>query len=319
MKTRNMPALLSVVALLLILTACGAQPAPTATTAATSTPPPATPAATQAPESPDTRIRARDGMTLVYVPAGQFEMGIDAVERAHPAHTVSVDAFWIDRTEVTNAMFAAFLNDQGNQVEDGVAWLEPGAGDRGIVYGHIDESDGVFRPEPGYEDYPVVEVSWYGAAAYCAWAGARLPTEAEWAYAARGPDSRFYPWGDAYDDSRANYCDVNCTYKWRDTRFDDGAAEWTAVGSYPAGASWCGALDMAGNVWEWVRDWWAEDYYARSPAHNPQGPESGTLHVARGASWFDEPYKDVTGRAVLTPSSYRMHWVGIRCAISAEP
>ena len=319
MKTRNMPALLSVVALLLILTACGAQPAPTATTAATSTPPPATPAATQAPESPDTRIRARDGMTLVYVPAGQFEMGIDAVERAHPAHTVSVDAFWIDRTEVTNAMFAAFLNDQGNQVEDGVAWLEPGAGDRGIVYGHIDESDGVFRPEPGYEDYPVVEVSWYGAAAYCAWAGARLPTEAEWAYAARGPDSRFYPWGDAYDDSRANYCDVNCTYKWRDTRFDDGAAEWTAVGSYPAGASWCGALDMAGNVWEWVQDWWAEDYYARSPTRNPQGPDSGDLHVARGASWFDEPYKDVSSRAVLTPSSYRMHWVGIRCAMPAKP
>jgi formylglycine-generating enzyme required for sulfatase activity len=312
MNSKSVTALFPVVALLVVLTTCGAQPAPTAAPPVTLTP-------AQAPESPDNRIRNRDGMVLVYVPAGQFEMGSDLVERAQPAHTVSIDAFWIDRTEVTNAMFAAFLNDQGNQVEDGVAWLEPGAGHRGIVYGHIDESDGVFSAEPGYKDHPVVEVSWYGAAAYCAWAGARLPTEAEWAYAARGPDARPYPWGDAYDESRANYCDVNCTYKWRDTRFDDGAAEWTAVGTYPDGASWCGALDMAGNIWEWVQDRWAEDYYARSPIDNPRGPESGTLYVARGASWFDGPEANLASRAVLTPSSYRMHWVGVRCAVSAEP
>jgi len=318
MNNKKIPALSLISALLLVITGCAPHAAATVTTAATPTPPPTMSGSVRQPALPDTRIRYQDGMAIVYVPAGQFEMGSNVTERARPAHTVSVDAFWIDRTEVTNAMFAAFLNEQGNQVEDGVAWLEPGAGDRGVVYGHIQENDGVFRPESGYDDHPVVEVSWYGAAAYCAWAGARLPTEAEWAYAARGPDSRPYPWGDAYDDSRANYCDINCTYKWRDTGFDDGAAEWTAVGSYPAGASWCGALDMAGNVWEWVQDWWAEDYYARSPIENPQGPESGTLHIARGASWFDEPYKDLSGRAVLTPSSYRMHWVGVRCAMSAQ-
>jgi serine/threonine-protein kinase len=240
--------------------------------------------------------------------------------QARPVHTVALDAFWIDRTEVTNAMFAAFLNEQGNQSEDGVRWLEPGAGHGGIVYGHIKERDGVFRPEPGYEAYPVVEVSWYGAAAYCAWAGGRLPTEAEWEYAARGPEARAYPWGDAFDGARANYCDTNCTYRWRDASFDDGFAEWGPVGSYPDGASWRGALDMAGNVWEWVNDRWSEDYYASSPADNPAGPDAGTLRVARGGSWFEESWcLCASCRKALTPSSYRMHWIGVRCVFSAQP
>jgi len=259
-------------------------------------------------------------MTLVYVPAGQFKMGSNRDERARPVHTVALDAFWIDQTEVTNAMFAAFLSEQGNQAEEGVSWLEPGAGHRGIVYGHIEENDGLFLPEAGYEDYPVVEVSWYGAAAYCSWAGARLPTEAEWEYAARGPEGRAYPWGDTFDGSLANYCDVNCTYKWRDTGSDDGSTQWTSVGSYPDGASWCGALDMAGNIWEWTSDFWSEGYYARSPVDNPQGPDSGTLRIARGASWFDEDRQRAAYcRKALTPSSYRMHWVGIRCVVPAEP
>jgi serine/threonine-protein kinase len=259
-------------------------------------------------------------MVSVYVPAGRFEMGNSSDERARPVHTVAVDAFWIDQTEVTNAMFAAFLNEQGNRVEEGVSWLEPGAGHRGIVYGYIEENEGRFVPQAGYEDHPVIEVSWYGAAAYCAWAGGRLPTEAEWAYAARGPQARAYPWGDTFDGRRANYCDVNCTYEWRDVASDDGAAQWTPVGSYPAGASWCGALDMAGNIWEWVADWWSEDYYAHSPVDNPQGPAAGNLHVARGASWFDTGRNsELWRRTGLTPSSYRMHWVGVRCVVPSRP
>jgi formylglycine-generating enzyme required for sulfatase activity len=317
-KNKTVPFLVTV--LLVILSGCGPESVPTSGTGGTRTRPTEPPPPTRVLETSDTRIRVGDGMVTVYVPAGQFEMGSSDVERAQPAHMVALDAFWIDKTEVTNAMFTAFLNEQGNQVEEGVSWLEPGAGHRGIVYGHIEENDGVFGPQTGYEDYPVIEVSWYGAAAYCSWIGGRLPTEAEWEYAARGPQAMVYPWGNTFDGERANYCDASCSYGWRDTDFDDGFARWAPVGTYPGGASWCGALDMAGNVWEWVNDWWSEDYYAHSPADSPQGPDSGTLRVARGGSWFDESWRmSPSCRKALTPSSYRMHWVGFRCVVSAQP
>ena len=248
----------------------------------------------------------------------------DGFKDEQPAHTVALDAFWIDQAEVTNAMFAAFLNEQGNQVEEGVSWLEPGAGRGGIVYGHIEENDGVFQPETGYEDYPVIEVSWYGAGAYCAWVGGRLPTEAEWEYAARGPDSLLYPWGDTFDGSRVNYRDASFVFQpfGRDTAYDDGYARGAPVGSYPDGASWCGALDMAGNVWEWVSDWHSDYYYARSPAENPQGPATAgpyNCRVRRGGSWYDHAW-DVRSayRRCEPPSSYRIHWVWVRCVVSSN-
>ena len=310
-------AVFSVTALLVILANCGPEFVPTAGSGVTPAPPTAAPRPARVLEMGDTQTRIRDGMVMVYVPAGQFEMGSS---QEQPVHTVALDVFWIDQTEVTNAQFTAFLNEQGNQVEDGVAWLEPGAGRGGIVYGHIEEDDGVFRPQTGYKDYPVIEVSWYGAAAYCGWAGGRLPTEAEWEYAARGPQAWVYPWGNTFDGERTNYCDASCSYDWRDTNFDDGFAQWAPVGRYPDGASWCGALDMAGNVWEWVSDWWSEDYYAHSPTKNPQGPDSGTIRIARGGSWFDEDWQvRASCRKGLTPSSYRMHWVGFRCVVPAQP
>jgi formylglycine-generating enzyme required for sulfatase activity len=319
MKLKNQFVPFLILVLLVLLSACGRESMPAAAPSATLPPPTPSPEPTQAPERFDTRTRISDGMVMVYVPAGQFEMGSNEDQRAKPVHSVALDAFWIDQSEVTNAMFAAFLNERGNQVEEGVSWLEPGAGHRGIIYGHIEEHEGVFRPESGYEDYPVIEVSWYGAAAYCEWVGARLPSEAEWEYAARGPQALAYPWGNTFDGSLANYCDANCTYDWRDMDFDDGYAQWAPVGSYTQGASWCNALDMAGNVWEWVNDWWSEDYYAHSPMDNPQGPDSGTLHVARGGSWFDEgSLAPLSRRAGLTPSSYRMHWVGLRCVEPAR-
>lgn len=277
----------------------------------------ATQQVTNIPALGDTQTRPKDGAIMVYVPAGQFEMGS---RQERPIHTVALDTFWIDQTEVTNAMFTAFLNERGNQIEEDVSWWEPGAGHRGIIYGYIDEDDDMFYPRTGYEEFPVIEVSWYGAAAYCAWVGGRLPTEAEWEYAARGTQGWEYPWGNTFDGLRVNYCDVNCTYAWKDTNFDDGFSRWGPVGSYPDGASWCGALDMAGNVWEWVGDWWSGVYYARSPTENPQGPEFGALRVARGGSWFDEDWKVSTSlRKALTPSSYRMHWVGFRCVVTARP
>jgi len=294
-------------ALLAILASCRPQSAEVPTVV---------PLPTPVLELSHTRSRLRDEAVMVFVPAGHFQMGSSQYP---PTHWVELGAFWIDRTEVTNARFAAFLNDRGNLVEDGVPWWEPGAGSRAVVYGHMAETIGQFHPSSGYEDYPMIEVSWYGAAAYCAWAGGRLPTEAEWEYAARGPQSHVYPWGDSFDGARVNYCDASCLEKWRDTHFDDGLAEWGPVGRYPDGASWCGALDLAGNVWEWVSDWWSDDYYAHSPAQNPQGPGAGTIRIARGGSWYEESEQvRAFVRKGLTPSSYRMHWVGFRCVVSAQ-
>ena len=289
----------------------------------------------------DTRVRSIDGMTMVYVPAGTFEMGcsdaqIDEIiracvaiegddprfcrrehyEAAQPVHTVTLDAFWIDQTEVTNAQFAAFLNEEGNQVEEGVRWFERGK------YGLMEEVDGKYRPEDGYADHPVIEVSWYGAAAYCAWVGGQLPTEAQWEYAARGPNGSVYPWGDSFDGTLVNFRDASFTFKdyGADPAYNDGHSRWAPVGSYPAGASWCGAYDMVGNVWEWVSDRWDRGYYARSAAHNPLGPEAGDLRIARGGSWYDASYRvRSTERKALTPSSRRMHWIGFRCVVPVKP
>jgi len=334
--------------LLRFLTGCSPEPTPT-TNRITPTPTEILiypPEETQKPsysmEPINTQVRTDDGMVMVYVPAGEFEMGTSdeqvnhiikecsdlldgnpscrqEVCRAQPAHSVTLDSFWIDQTEVTNAMFTAFLNERGNQAENGVDWLEPGAGHRGIVYGHIREKDGTFTTLSGYEDHPVIEVSWYGAAAYCSWVGGRLPTEAEWEYAARGPEANIYPWGNNFDGEYTNYCDKLCSYEWHDTQWNDGASRWTSVGSYSQGASWVGALDMAGNVHEWASDYWSEFYNAQSPADNPTGPDSGTLRISRGGSWFDRSYRmSATCRKGLTPSSARMHWVGFRCVIPAE-
>lgn len=259
--------------------------------------------------SQDTRLRPADGMTMVWVPGGEFRMG-RTWSLKDRTHTVELDAFWIDRTEVTNAQFSEFLNDQGNRVEDGINWLEPAAGHRGIEYGQIQEIGGIFRPREGYEDYPVVEVSWYGASAYCSWAGGRLPTEAEWEYAARGPRAAVYPWGHEFNQDALNY---------NETGFSGGGqVHWMPAGSFPAGASWCGALDMAGNVWEWVSDWWSEDYYRHSPTHDPQGPESGEFRIGRGGSWYDDPWHVRSAyRKGLSASSARIHWIGIRCVVPA--
>jgi formylglycine-generating enzyme required for sulfatase activity len=216
--------------------------------------PPACGPATPPPSAGDTWTRPADGAVMVYVPAGEFLMGSGDDYRyarpdERPQHTVYLDAFWIDRTEVTNAQYRKCV--EAGACEEARCW----------------DLDGYDVP-----DLPVVCVHWDAAQAYAAWAGGRLPTEAEWEKAARGTDGRLYPWGDSEPDcDKANY--LGCA---------DGPLP---VGSHPEGASPYGVLEMAGNVWEWVADWYAEDYYSHSPDRNPQGPDSGEHRVGRGAAF----------------------------------
>ncbi len=250
----------------------------------------------------------RDGMVMVYVPEGEVEIGTSDEQKAllietgnwerwnsseQPIHTVYLDAFWIDKTEVTNGQYALCLAEGACQ--------EP----------HFSKSatrDNYFG-NPEFDAYPVVFVDWYMAEAYCAWAGRRLPTEAEWEKAARGTDGRLYPWGNEIDDKLANYGQDATGCEGCDT---------TAVGSYPDGASTYGALDMAGNVWEWVADEWDENYYDNSPSENPQGPSFGSSkRTTRGGSWNGTmtSVRSAT-RYGLTATYVNFPGGGIRCAAS---
>jgi formylglycine-generating enzyme required for sulfatase activity len=203
---------------------------------------------------------------MVYIPAGWFTMGSnhgDSDEK--PVHQVYLDAFYISKYEITNSQYCVFLNEVGNQSEGGATWLDINDSDCKILY-----KDGKYVPKKGYEKHPVVEVSWYGARAYCQWAGGRLPTEAEWEKAARGGlEGKKYPWGDIIDSSKANY--------------NNNVGDTTKVGSYPPNNY--GLYDMAGNVWEWCNDWYDSNYYNNSPTNNPQGPSSGTYRVIRGGGF----------------------------------
>jgi formylglycine-generating enzyme required for sulfatase activity len=237
---------------------------------------------------------------MVHVPGGTFQMGDDesnpyADSDEFPRHAVTLDDFWIDQTEVTNAQFAAFLNDRGNQTEGGVTWLN--LEDRNCQV----EQAGEYRPRSGYADHPVTGVSWYGADAYCKWAGARLPTEAEWEYAARGPQSLVYPWGDSFPACES-------------AQFLVCSGQTVPVGSLSNGASWCGAQDMAGNVWEWVADWYGD--YSAEAQTNPTGPPTGDSKVLRGGSFSDLWHDIRTAYRFGNKPSYRLANVGFRCASS---
>ncbi|MBI9043579.1 MAG: SUMF1/EgtB/PvdO family nonheme iron enzyme [Anaerolineaceae bacterium] len=261
-----------------------ASPTVTQTSTATVTHTPeetATPPNTATPEFRIglTQVSPNDGMVLLAVPAGEFEMGSNEYNNEKPIHTVYLDDFWIDQTEVTNGMYEKC-------VQAG-ACFKPG----GSAYEYS-----------SYSNHPVVHVDWQSAQDYCEWAGRRLPTEAEWEKAARGTDGRTYPWGEGIDSSLLNY-------EWN-------VGDATEVGSYPEGASPYGALDMAGNVYEWVLDWYDRDYYSSSPSENPQGPSTGEYRVLRGGSWN---LNDFDSRSLYrnygTLSREDSH-IGFRCALS---
>jgi formylglycine-generating enzyme required for sulfatase activity len=208
---------------------------------------------------------------MMYVPTGCFAMGdSNGLPSESPVHQVCLSAFWISQMEITNHQYQLCVN-------AGVC----SAPTVGTHFG-----------DPAYDYYPVVALTWDQAQQYAGWAGGSLPTEAQWEYAARGPESWAYAWGNQFDGTRLNYCDTNCPLDWRDTTTNDGYADLSPVGTYPRGASWVGALDMTGNVWEWVYDWYDPGYYATqqgSPV-DPTGPANPTgSRVLKGGSFTDEP------------------------------
>ncbi len=219
-----------------------------------------TPTATITPAPGSSRINPVDGMLMLYVPAGEYNMGRGThngeIERDdQPPHKVYVSAFWISQTQVTNAQYRRC-------VEAGVC----GQPIREEINPHYYDS--------AYSRHPVVYIAWPLAATYCGWTGGRLPTEAEWERAASGDSNRDYAWGNEFNGREmANVDNVH-----------GGTVE---VGSYPQNASPYGVLDMGSNVREWVADWYSNSYYLGSPYENPSGPEKGSKRSLRGASWHD--------------------------------
>ena len=247
------------------------------------------------------------------IPAGEFRMGSNNGEKDEkPVHSVYVDEFYMDTYEVTNAEYAAFLNAKGKHIEAGRTWLNVGGDHARIEYHHR-----TYRVKAGYEKHPVTFVTWYGAMAYAAWKGKRLPTEAEWEKAARGGLAGLkYPWGDSIDSTRANY--------------DGHIGDTTAVGKYPPNGY--GLYDMSGNVWEWCLDEYNANFYALSPSQNPLSGASSirwvldnytgirAVRVLRGGSWLAAATFLRAALRIYTGSpSGTSRYIGFRCVRSVSP
>jgi formylglycine-generating enzyme required for sulfatase activity len=236
----------------------------------------------QNPASIPQQEQGLDRMAQMLVPAGEFLMGSlannpNAEEDEKPQHSVYLDSFWIDQTEVTNRMYSFCVAD-----------------------GFCSEPISTGRYLTEKPDHPIQGVTWFQAQKYCEWSGRRLPTEAEWEKAARGPEARVFPWGD-----KKPSADL--------ANFNFQMNEIVEVGKFPDGASFYDAYDMAGNVWEWVADWYSENYFTESPQRNPMGPSSGNLRVIRGGAW------NTADRAIRSANRFwafpgRDDFNGFRCA-----
>jgi eukaryotic-like serine/threonine-protein kinase len=245
------------------------------------------------------------GARMVFMPSGLFRMGTDEGEAdERPSHLVRMDPFFIDETEVTNGQYAQC-------VAAGIC----NAPVRSVATYHP-----AYYGDPAYDDYPVIFVSWYDADTFCDWRGGRLPSEAEWEMAAGFDPVQAivlrYPWGDAFDGLKVNFCDAGCTRDVRDSSVDDGHRDTAPVGSYPNGRSPIGAYDMAGNVMEWVSDWYDPHTYDSSTDTNPLGPAEGEFKTIRGGSWLSAVDElSVVTRSSFDPSVARAN-LGFRCAMT---
>jgi sulfatase modifying factor 1 len=238
----------------------------------------------------DTLRNPKDGTEVVWIPSGEFIMGSEdhGFQNEMPVRKVYLDGYYIYKNLVTVKQYKQFCSVTGRQMPQAPP----------------------FNPDWSHEDHPIVNVSWYDVQAYCLWAGASLPTEAQWEKAARGTDGRLYPWGNTFDGSYLQHS--------ADTLGDAGGT--APVGSFPGGISPYGALDMAGNVWQWCSDWYGEDYYSVAPQRNPPGPANGTTRVRRGGSWYTSlgymrDFRCV-GRLSWGPDT-KNSYLGFRCVIAA--
>ena len=240
---------------------------------------------------------------MVLIPAGDFIMGTDS-EQANadqkPAHQVYLEAFYIDKHEVTNAQYEEFILAGGYKSKK--LWTREGWDF--IQDNHIQTPWNYRQNKISTEpDHPVIGVSWHEADAYAKWSGKRLPTEAEWEKAAKGTEGRVYPWGNEMDFSKLSYFPH--------------VTKIQSVGNFPGGASSYGVLDMAGSVWEWCADRYSESYYDRPPRTNPKGPSNGEYRVLRGGAWDSIRRQLQCTYRYYEKENYQNYTIGFRCAKDA--
>ncbi|MGB2954427.1 MAG: SUMF1/EgtB/PvdO family nonheme iron enzyme, partial [Anaerolineales bacterium] len=257
-------------------------------------------------DNSSTRTSEKENMAQMYVPAGEFMMGSNnGEEDEKPMHSVYLDAFWIDRTEISNQQYMECVAEK--------ACTRPSSS-----YRSNSTDAKKYYGISTFKDYPVIFVSLSQAKEYCVWAGRRLPSEAEWEKTARGTDNRKFPWGNEINGTYLNFGDKNGV-EARNLNWDDGYAETAPVGNYPMGASPYGALDMARNVWEYVADWYDREYHSISPQSNPAGSSSGDLLVRGGSFGDDFELITTTYRLEVGNIDAGDYAVGFRCAQSATP
>lgn len=294
------------------------------------------------------RVSAKDGMPQVLIPAGEFTVGStkaeqewayqeavkalgDGAQRSWfesegPQKQVTLSAYWMDVHEVTNEQYCRFLNSRQPNEAERKEWVYlVGEQQRNYLEPQLEQRGGRYAPVAGKERYPVIWVTWTGAQAYADWAGRALPTEAQWERAARGGRQTKYVWGDSDTPpaGAGNLCDEKAVARWTDWRapgkyfpgYNDGYETTSPVCAFrPNGY---GLYDLAGNVLEWCRDWYADDWYSKMPSRDPENATQGNARVVRGGSWLSNPGDlRVSNRLRNTPDN-RNNNLGFRCAASA--